>query len=57
VIGKLFLVDLAEVDPIAKIALFLGVGALFLGVSYFTKEDDTREDGPEETPGPLDPDS
>ncbi len=57
VIGKLFLVDLAEVDPIAKIALFLGVGALFLGVSYFTKEDGTREDGPEETPGPLDPES
>jgi len=62
VIGKLFLVDLAEVDPIAKIALFLGVGALFLGVSYFAKEDRTREDvaredGLEKTPRPLDLDS
>ncbi len=39
VIGKLFLVDLAEVDPLIKVFLFLGVGLLFLGVSYFSKND------------------
>lgn len=43
VIAKLFLVDLAGVDPLMKVFLFLGVGILFLGVSYFSREDDQPE--------------
>ncbi|HET7232688.1 MAG TPA: DUF2339 domain-containing protein [Longimicrobium sp.] len=34
VCAKLFLVDLASLDPIWRILVFLGVGAAFLGVSY-----------------------
>lgn len=35
VVGKLFLVDLRNLDPLWRILLFLGVGALFLLVAYF----------------------
>ncbi|HYH78793.1 MAG TPA: DUF2339 domain-containing protein [Longimicrobium sp.] len=34
VCAKLFLVDLASLDPIWRILVFLGVGVAFLGVSY-----------------------
>lgn len=43
VIGKLFLVDLAEVDSLIKVFLFLGVGLLFLAVSYFSKDESEPE--------------
>lgn len=33
-VGKLFLVDLASLPPLWRIALFLGFGTAFLGVSY-----------------------
>jgi uncharacterized membrane protein len=33
-VGKLFLVDLASLPPLWRIALFLGFGAAFLGISY-----------------------
>jgi uncharacterized membrane protein len=33
-VGKLFLVDLASLAPLWRIALFLGFGGAFLGVSY-----------------------
>jgi uncharacterized membrane protein len=34
VIGKLFLVDLSEVEPAWRVVLFLGFGGLFLALSY-----------------------
>jgi len=33
-VGKLFLVDLASLPPLWRIALFLGFGGVFLGISY-----------------------
>ena len=35
VVGKLFLVDLATVEAIWRILLFLGFGGLFLALSYY----------------------
>jgi uncharacterized membrane protein len=35
VVGKLFLVDLAELDPLWRVAVFLGIGTGFLLVGYF----------------------
>lgn len=35
VVGKLFVVDLAELDPLWRVAVFLGIGAGFLVVGYF----------------------
>ncbi|HET6762277.1 MAG TPA: DUF2339 domain-containing protein [Longimicrobiaceae bacterium] len=37
VCGKLLLVDLADLDAIWRILVFLGVGAAFLGVSYYVR--------------------
>ncbi len=37
VVGKLFLVDLAEVEAIWRILLFLGFGGLFLALSYYLR--------------------
>ncbi|CAN5146876.1 DUF2339 domain-containing protein [soil metagenome] len=37
VVGKLFLVDLAEVEAIWRVLLFLGFGGLFLVLSYFLR--------------------
>jgi len=35
VVAKLFVVDLAELDPLWRVAVFLGIGAVFLAVGYF----------------------
>lgn len=37
VVGKLFLVDLAEVQAIWRVLLFLGFGGLFLALSYYLR--------------------
>ncbi|HEU4561195.1 MAG TPA: DUF2339 domain-containing protein [Longimicrobium sp.] len=37
VCAKLFLVDLANLDPIWRILLFMGIGAGFLAVSYYVR--------------------
>lgn len=37
VVGKLFLVDLAEVDAVWRVPLFLGFGDLFLALSYYLR--------------------
>lgn len=37
VVGKLFLVDLAEVEALWRVLLFLGFGALFLVLSYYLR--------------------
>jgi uncharacterized membrane protein len=37
VVGKLFLVDLAEVEAIWRVILFLGFGGLFLALSYYLR--------------------
>ena len=37
VVGKLFLVDLAEVEATWRILLFLGFGGLFLALSYYLR--------------------
>ncbi len=37
VVGKLFLVDLAEVEAIWRVLLFLGCGGLFLTLSYYLR--------------------
>jgi uncharacterized membrane protein len=37
VVGKLFLVDLSEVEPLWRIFLFLGFGGLFLALSYYLR--------------------
>jgi uncharacterized membrane protein len=35
VVAKLFLVDLARLDPLWRVLLFLGMGVVFLALSYF----------------------
>ncbi len=35
--GKLFLVDLAEVEALWRVLLFLGFGGLFLALSYYLR--------------------
>jgi uncharacterized membrane protein len=35
VAGKLFLVDLAEVEALWRVLLFVGFGVLFLSLSYY----------------------
>jgi hypothetical protein len=37
VVGKLFLVDLAEVEAFWRVLLFLGFGTLFLALSYYLR--------------------
>lgn len=37
VVGKLFLVDLAEVEAFWRVLLFLGFGVLFLSLSYYLR--------------------
>ena len=37
VVGKLFLVDLAEVEALWRVLLFLGFGVLFLALSYYLR--------------------
>jgi Predicted membrane protein (DUF2339) len=37
VVGKLFLVDLSEVEPLWRTFLFLGFGSLFLALSYYLR--------------------
>lgn len=37
VLGKLFLMDLAEVDVVWSVPLFLGFGGLFLALSYYLR--------------------
>lgn len=37
VVGKLFLVDLASIEAIWRVLLFLGFGALFLALSFYTR--------------------
>jgi uncharacterized membrane protein len=37
VVGKLFLVDLAEVEALWRVLLFLGFGVLFLCLSYYSR--------------------
>lgn len=34
-VGKLFLADLVDLDPIWRVLLFLGMGGLFLALSYY----------------------
>jgi uncharacterized membrane protein len=38
VVAKLFLIDLAQLEAIWRIALFLGFGGLFLAVSYYFRQ-------------------
>lgn len=37
VVGKLFLVDLSEVEPAWRVVPFLGFGGLFLALSYYLR--------------------
>ncbi|HZG64095.1 MAG TPA: hypothetical protein VEY13_11395 [Rubrobacteraceae bacterium] len=37
VVGKLFLVDLAKVDVVWRVPLFLGLGGHFLALSYYLR--------------------
>ncbi|WP_166396801.1 DUF2339 domain-containing protein [Rubrobacter marinus] len=37
VVGKLFLVDLASIEAVWRVLLFLGFGALFLALSFYTR--------------------
>ena len=46
-VAKLFLVDLDRVDPFIRILLFLGFGALFLGISYYYRDRWSKPDGEE----------
>ncbi len=46
VVGKLFLVDLAEVEAIWRVLLFLGFGGLFLALSYYLRSLWRPEAGP-----------
>ncbi len=48
VVGKLFLVDLAEVEAVWRILLFLGFGGLFLALSYYLRSLWRPSSGPEE---------
>jgi hypothetical protein len=54
--AKLFLVDLAEADPVARISLFAGIGVALLAVGYWLGDtgvddhgaDSDRDEGPAE---------
>ncbi len=46
VVGKLFLVDLSEVEPVWRVVLFLGFGGLFLALSYYLQGLWRSEGGP-----------
>nr|MDP9455722.1 DUF2339 domain-containing protein [Actinomycetota bacterium] len=37
VVGKLFLVDLASIEAVWRVLLFLGFGTLFLALSFCTR--------------------
>ncbi len=50
VVGKLFLVDLAHLSPVAKIGTFLVVGVLLLVVGYFSPIPPTAPESQEDTP-------
>ena len=53
VVGKLFLVDLASIEAIWRVLLFLGFGALFLALSFYTRSL-WRPTGDTITPDPND---
>ncbi|MEM8601653.1 MAG: DUF2339 domain-containing protein [Bacteroidota bacterium] len=56
VVGKLFVVDLAELDAIWRILLFLGFGALLMLISYLVpslwRSDESDGDQPKPTASP-----
>jgi uncharacterized membrane protein len=52
VVAKLFLVDLALVDTIWRILLFLGFGGLFLVISYYLQNLMRRPSDAEVAPSP-----
>jgi uncharacterized membrane protein len=52
VVGKLFLVDLAEVEALWRVLLFLGFGVLFLSLSYYLQALWRPSRSPAEETGP-----
>jgi hypothetical protein len=51
VLGKLFLVDLAAIDPLWRVLLFLGFGGMFLWLSYFFQNAISGKPRPPRAPG------
>jgi len=47
-VGKLFMIDLAKLEAIWRVLLFIGIGGILLTLSYFFqslwKKDDTSSD-------------
>lgn len=55
VLGKLFLVDLAAVEPVWRVLLFIGLGGLMLGCSYLLPRLVRQEVPTHREPPPLPP--
>lgn len=51
VLGKLFLVDLAAIDPLWRVLLFLGFGGVFLWLSYYFQNAISGKPRPPRAPG------
>jgi len=49
VVGKLFLIDLSQLQAIWRILLFIGFGSLFLLISYYLQRTFTDEDSEDST--------
>jgi uncharacterized membrane protein len=47
-VGKLFLVDLARLSALSRVLLFVGFGAVFLGISYLLPGSWLRDTGKDE---------
>ena len=53
VVGKLFLIDLSQLQAIWRILLFIGFGALFLLISYYVQNKFLKEDVPADRTGEI----
>ena len=49
VVGKLFLIDLSQLQAIWRILLFIGFGSLFLLISYYLQRTFTDEESEDST--------
>lgn len=53
VVGKLFLIDLSQLQAIWRILLFIGFGALFLLISYYVQNTFLKDDVPGDSTGEI----
>lgn len=53
VVGKLFLIDLSQLQAIWRILLFIGFGALFLLLSYYVQNTFLKDESPADSAGEI----